>query len=202
MEKLKELKIFIAVGLIILLLGFVFGMLIPNNNLGYSPSRKSGTFTIKELAVNGLGSMTLTDSASSSASNILTLSHNSTGSTGGADGIGSCILFEMENEDGSGDSVSTSTARICSVFDDVASTSQETSLDFYQILDNGNSLTKVGKFAGGNFLLPYQLQVTGTSTMATSTGVWYTNSGTAGYTGSCASTTAITVENGLITACS
>lgn len=70
---------------------------------------------------------------------------------------------------------------------------------------NGGLAMDTNKFTvadtSGNTLIAGTLNVSGTSTLATSTGVWYSSDATAGLSASCASTTALTVKNGLITAC-
>jgi len=70
---------------------------------------------------------------------------------------------------------------------------------------NGGLTMDTNKFSvadtSGNTLIAGTLGVTGTTTLATSTGIWYAADSTAGLTASCASTTALTVKNGLITAC-
>src|SRR3989338_1057395 len=73
---------------------------------------------------------------------------HSDATTGANDGIGASLLWDLEDENG----VATNTARIDVVADNTATTSFQTSIEFYQKLDNAYTLSKVLDIDSGNTL--------------------------------------------------
>ena len=131
-------KIIIAsiVGVLVIFGVTLITYAIVTDNLGYSPSRKSGTYTVEDLIVteeatigtnltgtNGSITYTASDNSSSSVVDLLTIAHKSSGYAG-LDGIGTGLVFNTEADDGSATSdVSTTTFKLTSGMSDTATSS-------------------------------------------------------------------------------
>jgi len=113
------------------------------------------TITDDNLTVSdGVRDFTDDTSTSTLLTNMLVLERTQveyTGySEGAVDGIGSCIHWENESSYGAG----SSTAKLCGVLDDVTQGSQESSIYFQQVLDNGTSLSTVLDIDSGVVSVP------------------------------------------------
>jgi hypothetical protein len=109
----------------------------------------SGNFTMSD------GVLSITDNiASPTAESVYTLSATCSGlgQTGGGciDGFTSYLKFLQEMEGNSSVGTPTTTGYIAMVFDDTASTSMETSMQFAQILDDGKLPTTVFELDSGD----------------------------------------------------
>lgn len=214
----KNQKILIMVGAIVLVVitPFITALMVKSmggDNLGYSVSKKSGTYTVKDLDVaeeatigtnlsteNGYLKSTVINTSSTTLETVGNVLYaNCTGSdiNGCEDGVYNVIRFMADSQGGvDHDAEATTTMEIRVYLDDTASSSQETSFEIWGKVDDAIVLTKMFEIDSG------VINMVGSSTASGGIeGRYWSNDGTVGLTSSCAFSTALTVKNGLITAC-